>query len=174
MTKEIQISGAKPLSSDLPIVVVSNTTPLFAFAALDRFDLLEKVHGRIVVVETVVRECQAGRPIIVPDLRVLPWIRIVPAPDLEDKRFYMLDAGERDTLSVALENGASRVLIDERLGRNLAEYHGLPVVGTLGTLLKARKLGLIPEFLPLVRKLRNEGFRYHEPLVIRLAELVGE
>lgn len=102
-------------------MIVSNTTPLFAFAALGRFDLLEKVHGRIVVVETVVRECEVGGPIVVPDLRDLPWLNIVPAPNRPDGRFYMLDAGERDTLSVALEQGASRVLIDERLGRNLAE-----------------------------------------------------
>ena len=155
-------------------MIISNTTPLFAFAALGRFDLLEKVHGRIVVVETVVRECEAGGPVIVPDLRVTPWIRIIPAPDRADERFYMLDAGERDTLSLALENGASRVLIDERLGRNLAEYHGLTVVGSLGTLLKAQQLGLISEFLPLVRQLQACGFRYHEPLVMRLAALVGE
>ena len=92
-------------------MIISNTTPLFAFAALGRFDLLK---------------------------------------------------------------GASRVLIDERLGRNFAEYHGLAVVGSLGTLLKARQHGLIPAFLPLVRQLQASGFRYHEPLVMRLAALVGE
>lgn len=129
---------------------------------------------RLLWLKTVVRECEAGGPIFVPNLRELPWLQIVPAPSTADKRFFMLDAGERDTLSVALEKGASRVLIDERLGRNLAEYHGLPVVGSLGTLLKACKLGLIPEFLPLVRKLQNEGFRYHEALVMRLARIVGE
>lgn len=147
---------------------------MFAFAALGRFDLLEKVHARIFVVETVVRECEVGGPILVPDLRAFPWIRIVPAPLQSDQRFYMLDAGERDTLSVALESGAARVIIDERLGRNLAEYHGLAVVGTLGTLIKARQLGLISNFLPLVRRLQADGFRYHEPLVTRLAALVNE
>ncbi len=155
-------------------MIVSNTTPLFAFAALGRFDLLEKVHGRIVVVETVVRECEVGGPIIVPDLRLLPWILILPAPHRADIRFQKLDAGERDTLSIAMEQGASKVLIDERLGRNLAEAHGLSVVGTLGTLLKARQLGLIPTFLPMVRTLQSAGFRYHAPLVTLLAAVVGE
>ncbi len=65
-------------------------------------------------------------------------------------------------------------MIDERLGRNLAEYHGLAVVGSLGTLLKAKQLGLIPEFLPLVRQLQVCGFRYHEPLVMRLAARIAE
>jgi len=155
-------------------LVVSNTTPLFAFAALGRFDLLERVHGRIVVVETVVQECEVGGPITVPDLRLLPWIQIEPAPSHADVRFQMLDAGERDTLSIAMERGASKVLIDERLGRNLAEAHGLSVVGTLGTLLKARQLGMIQAYLPLVRSLQGVGFRYHAPLVSQLAALVGE
>ena len=155
-------------------MIFSNTTPLFAFAALGRFDLLQKVHERIFVVETVVRECEVGGPILVPDLRAFPWINILPAPILRDQRFYMLDAGERDTLSVALENAATRVIIDERLGRNPAEYHGLSVVGTLGTLLKARQLDLIPKFLPLVRQLQIDGFHYHRPLVMRLAALVNE
>ena len=155
-------------------MIFSNTTPLFAFAALGRFELLEKVHKEIFVVETVVQECEVGGPILVPDLRGFPWVHIVPSPPQPDQRFYMLDAGERDTLSVALENGATRVLIDERLGRNLAEYHGLAVVGTLGTLLKARQLGVIPAFLPLVRRLQADGFRYHDSLVMRLAALVNE
>jgi predicted nucleic acid-binding protein len=73
-----------------------------------------------------------------------------------------------------LEKGLSKVLIDERLGRNLAESHGLSVVGSLGTLLKARQLGLIPKFLPLVLQLQSAGFRYHEPLVRQLAVLLNE
>lgn len=149
----------------------SNTTPLFAFSAIGAFDLLKQVHERLHIVETVVAECEAGGPIAVPDLRSLDWITILPAPECPDERFYMLDAGESDTISAALACTGSRVLIDERLGRNLAEYHGLTVVGTLGTLLKANQLQLIPRFLPIVRKLQSKGFQYHEALVLRLAAI---
>ena len=152
----------------------SNTTPLFAFSALGAFDLLRMVHGHLHIVETVVHECEVGGPITVPDLRALGWITVQPAPIIPDTRFYMLDAGERDTITSALEYVNSRVLIDERLGRNLAEYHGLNVVGSLGTLLKAHQLKLIPYFLPVVRELQAKGFHYHEPLVQRLAKIAGE
>jgi predicted nucleic acid-binding protein len=37
-------------------MIFSNTTPLLAFAALGRFDLLQEVHEQLFVVETVVRE----------------------------------------------------------------------------------------------------------------------
>jgi len=155
-------------------VTFSNTPPLFAFSAIGSFDLLQAVHGQLHIVETVVKECKVGGPIAVPDLRTLGWITIEPAPAHPDPRFYMLDAGERDTISAALSHNNCSVLIDERLGRNLAEYHGLSVVGSLGTLLKAHQLKLIPHFLPIVRKLQAKGFHYHEPLVLRLAELAGE
>jgi len=152
-------------------VIFSNTTPLFAFSAIGAFHLLKQVHEHLHIVETVVNECEAGGPIAVPNLRSLDWITILPAPSRPDERFYMLDAGESDTISAALACAGSRVLIDERLGRNLAEYHGLAVVGTLGTLLKANQLKLIPRFLPVVRNLQAEGFHYHEKLVQRLAAI---
>jgi len=155
------------------VTVFSNTTPLFAFAALDQFELLHEVYGEIHIVEAVVQECTAGGPIIVPSPSKVGWIHVVPSTT-PDPRFYMLDAGERDTLSAALSAKADLVLIDERLGRNLAEYHGLRVVGTLGTLLKAKKMNYISSFLSSVRELQKCGFWYHEPLVARLATLVGE
>jgi len=37
-----------------------------------------------------------------------------------------------------------------------------------------KKSGLIPSFLPEVRKLQDFGFWYQENLVQRLAELAGE
>jgi hypothetical protein len=159
----------------LPLVTVfSNTTPLFAFSALRRLDVIQRICGRLFVAESVIEECAVGGLINVPDLKTFPWIQIVPSPSAPDPRFFALDAGERDTLSVALERKADWVLIDERLGRNLAEYYGLAVVGTLGMLLKAKKSGLLPAFLPEVRKLQDFGFCYQENLVQRLAELAGE
>jgi predicted nucleic acid-binding protein len=107
-------------------------------------------------------------------LEQIQWVRLVASPAIADPRFLALDAGERDTISEALRDEADLVLIDERLGRNLAEYYGLRVVGTLGTLLKAKKMGIISEFLPAVRALQEHGFWYAENLVRRLANDVGE
>jgi predicted nucleic acid-binding protein len=156
------------------VTIYSNTTPLLAFSAIGRLDLMNRVHGEICIVPSVVAECGAGGVVEVPDLTKLPWIRIEREPAQDESRFFMLDAGERDTLSAALRGGADLVLIDERLGRNLAEFYGLRVAGTLGTLKKAKELGFIPEFLPLVRELQGAGFWYHEDLVRRLAADVGE
>jgi len=156
------------------VTIYSNTTPLLAFSAIGRLDLINKVHGEICIVPSVVAECGVGGVVEVPDLTKLPWIRIEREPAQDESRFFMLDAGERDTLSAALRDRADLVLIDERLGRNFAEFYGLRVAGTLGTLKKAKELGFIAEFLPLVRELQGAGFWYHEDLVRRLAAGVGE
>lgn len=155
------------------MTVYSNTTPLLAFSAIGRFSLFHEVHGNIRIVPSVVEECVAGGAVEVPDLRNVEWIQIQPAPR-EDSRFFMLDAGERDTLSMALRDRADLVVIDERLGRNFAEFHGLRVVGTLGTLRKAKQMGLVAGFLPLVRQLQQAGFWYDEALVQHLAADLGE
>jgi uncharacterized protein len=80
----------------------------------------------------------------------------------------MLDVGERHTIELALKFGAERVVIDERIGRNIAEYQGLTVTGTLGLQLKARNRGLIGSFSKTVEKMRARGVHYHPDLVARL------
>lgn len=45
---------------------VSNTSPLIAFAKLDRFDLLHTLLGNILVPEAVYRECLDKRSFFVP------------------------------------------------------------------------------------------------------------
>jgi predicted nucleic acid-binding protein len=60
------------------------------------------------------------------------------------------------------------------LGRNLAEYLGVKVIGTLGILLKAKQQNKITSFVDCVKSMQAQGIRYNNQLVERLAELVGE
>jgi predicted nucleic acid-binding protein len=85
-----------------------------------------------------------------------------------------LDKGERDTLIKALRMKADYVIIDEKMGRNIAEYLGFSVTGTLGILLKAKQNGKITSFSNYVKIMRNLGIRYNINLVKRLAQQVGE
>lgn len=66
------------------------------------------------------------------------------------------------------------VLMDEKLGRNMAEYMGLPVTGTLGVLAKARTLGLIPSFSNAANAMRQQGIYFHVELVKRISARLGE
>jgi predicted nucleic acid-binding protein len=85
------------------VKIYSNTTPLLAFASIERFDILQAVHGQIHIVETIWKECQSGIPIVVPDLAKLDWVCLVGSPRVVDGRFLALDAGERDGFSCHME-----------------------------------------------------------------------
>ena len=64
--------------------------------------------------------------------------------------------------------------MDEKLGRNMAEYMGLQVTGALGVLAKARFQGLIPSFSQAASQMREQGIYFHEGLVSRIATRLGE
>lgn len=156
------------------MIVFSNTTPFLALSSTNRLGLLPELFTTVHVAESVVEECAHGGTIVVPDLRGLNWVRILPTPGPHHPSLWMLDAGERDTLELALAKRADWVIIDERIGRNMAEYLGLRITGTLGILLKARQQGLIPSFREEVEAMRRAGIHFHLRLIDRLAPNVGE
>jgi uncharacterized protein len=156
-------------------VIFSNTTPLIALSGIGNPDLLSRLFGVIHVVEAVADECAAGGPVAVPDLSSLPWIRLIAADESDLPGLLLdLDRGERDTLVMARKLGAERVIIDERIGRNMAELLGLQVTGTLGVLLKAKEQGWIPSFREAVMQMQRNGIFYHPSLVEKLQRLAGE
>lgn len=75
-----------------------------------------------------------------------------------------LDRGEEAAISLALESKADALLIDERDGRRAASQRGIVIVGTLGVLEQAAKVGLLS--LPdVVGRLKNSDFRIDLRLV---------
>ena len=157
-------------------MIFSNTTPFIALSVINRLELLPAVFERIHVVPHVVAECQSGGVIAVPNLRTLPWVVVVNVDESVDPNPLLtpLDIGEKWTLYAAAEAHASRVLIDERIARNVAERMGLTVTGTLGVLLKAKQLGLIRSFNESAAEMRAAGIFYNTDLIRRLAISIGE
>ncbi|HRZ07774.1 MAG TPA: DUF3368 domain-containing protein [Candidatus Contendobacter sp.] len=157
------------------MIVFSNTTPFVALASIQQLDLMPRLFQRIHVVEEVVAECRAGGRIPVPELTRLPWIQVVSATPLVYSTLLLaLDKGEKHTLDMAIQYRADWVIIDEKIGRNVAEYLGLNVVGTLGILLKAKQAGWIASFSQSVMAMQSQGIFYHPRLIRKLATAVGE
>lgn len=156
-------------------MVVSNTTPFISLSSVGLLHLLPAVFGDIVVAPSVVDECSEGGRIVVPNLLTLPWVQVVAVQSqLQLPALFELDRGERDTLLLAASQVSPMVLMDEKLGRNMAEYMGFQVMGTLGVLAKARTQGFIPSFLQAATGMRAQGIYFNETLIARIAARIGE
>lgn len=157
------------------MIVFSNTTPFIALASIGQLDPLPQLFDKIHVAESVMDECTEGEGILVPNLRSLAWV--TPVADETTSTLpvlFELDRGEKQTIALARKHGIAMVIIDERLGRRVAEYLGLSVTGTLGVLAKAKSTGLIPSFHEAAQTMRQQGIHYNAGLITRLAQHLGE
>lgn len=142
-------------------IIVSDTSPIRALAHLECVPWLQQVFdGAEIVVPTAVagelEQPPADLPVV--DLSVWPFfsIRAPAGAERVAELQATLDLGEAQAIVLAEEIGAGAVLIDELAGREVAVEHGLTVVGTLGILLRAKRIGLCPELRPLLDRLQRE------------------
>ena len=86
-----------------------------------------------------------------------------------------LDLGEAEAIALAKEIGADLLIIDERLGRDVARREGLKITGVLGIVLEAKQSGLISTVRPILDELiQIARFRIDPKLRDEVIELAGE
>lgn len=69
---------------------------------------------------------------------------------------------------------ADVLLLDDQRARKAAELNGLRVAGSLGVLLRAKRLGLITAIRPRVDACLIAGIYYSDQLVSEALRLAGE
>ncbi len=65
-------------------------------------------------------------------------------------------------------------MIDDRVARNIAEFLGLKVKGTLGVLAEAKRRGLIMSFKKRASEMKDNGIYFSERLIKEIAEQINE
>lgn len=162
-----------------PLIVVSNTSPLTNLAAIDQFELLRILFGRVYVPSAVVAELTFGG-VAWPghaEVKAAPWVQVhtISNRQLADALRLDLDRGEAETIVSALELGADLVLLDEIAGRHAAQHLGLRVMGVAGLLLRAKAIGSVRAIRPLLDRLREQaGFYLSEAVYEQVVRLAGE
>jgi len=162
--------------------VISDSSTLIHLAKIDQLDLLRKFFGKVTIPPAVwleVVEEGKGRPgaIGVQTARDAGWIQIQNPTDIRLLQILRseLDQGEAEALTLALEIGASLVLIDESEGRRIATLYNLPKTGVIGVLIRAKREGHLQSLRHELDRLRGEGgFWIAESLYVRAIETVGE
>ncbi len=160
------------------MIIVSNTTPLSELAKVGQLNLLQKLFGKIIIPQEVYNEVTTGNH---PAASVVPsakWIEVFTIQDptqlLQLQIKFKLDLGEAATIILAEELKSNRVLIDEKLGRKVARSRNLPVTGTIGLLLIAKKKGIITEVKPILEQFLSQGKRISPILYQEVLDMAGE
>lgn len=124
-------------------------------------------------------ECTAdpGRPGAQAIIRAMAERLIDVRPDVEARwppgATSILGAGELSALALARDLGCP-VLMDERLGRQVARAHGIPVIGSAGILLAAKARGLLPAVAPILTTWRAWGYFLAPELLNAVLARAGE
>ncbi len=150
--------------------VVVNAGPLIALDACGQIDILRQLHSRVIVPEAVASEVKR-KPL---ELGAWPdWIEIHKVPNSPSAFLLaMLDLGEAQVIMLAGDLGCELAIIDERKGRSMARTVGIEVTGTLGLLLRAKRLRLLSQVRPCLSAMRVKGVwiaDHLEQLVLREA-----
>lgn len=161
--------------------VIADASPLIALASTRLLDLLRELYGTILVPSRVYLELHLAdtrRPgvIALSEAEKQGWLmtaRVKDSRELKDL-LLILDPGEAEAILLAKERSCRFLLIDERRGRAAAESRGIPVVGTGGVLVAAKRKGLLPSVSTALDQLTEGGYRLSISLQRRILELAGE
>jgi len=85
-----------------------------------------------------------------------------------------LGPGESAVLAIAYAGPEREVIIDDLAGRRCAASLKIPVRGTLGVVLLAKRKGRIDRARPVVEQLRRAGMYLSDDVVSEALALVGE
>ena len=156
-------------------IIIADAGPLIAFARIHQLDLLVKLFGEVAVPLPVFKEStiDSVRPGAKEILTAAEGGRIsifaVSNQSATNDFTEDLGAGEASAIHLAIEQNA-RLLIDEKLGRQVAEKLNISIIGTAGVLVIAKQKNLIKAVKPLLNQLKSFYFLSDELIKVVLAK----
>ncbi len=157
---------------------VVNASPLILLGKIHRLDLLAALSPSFVIPTSVYSEIIAGpgsdpaKTWIQSEVGSGHVIANVSVPS--EIISWDLGAGESVVLAYAAAMTGRICVLDDKAARNCAEVFRLPVIGTLGILLKAKIAGSIPSLKPEIDRLIAVGSLLSTAIIRRAITLADE
>ncbi|MBF0185374.1 MAG: DUF3368 domain-containing protein [Magnetococcales bacterium] len=148
---------------------VINSGPPVALSLVGMLDLLPALFREFWIPDAVYREVTAvglGRSgtDTFTDLWWAEHVCLAPEPD--PLLVAELDLGEAAVISLARLRMPCLTIIDEKRGRRIARHvYGLPVKGTAGLLVEARRRGLLGNLHTTLLDLRRSGYYLSDAVI---------
>lgn len=158
--------------------LVCDTTVLLYLGRIGRIEVLPRLFAGIDIPESAAFELDVGRlarPETI-NARGLSWARIVTVPceALTKLPTNSLGAGEQGVIAWASSHPGMWAGLDDALARRFASRLKIPVMGTLGLLIQAKKQGYISLVSPLIESLISSGFRIGPEVAAEIKRLADE
>ncbi len=150
---------------------VVNASPLILLTKVSHISLLQELCNELVIPGGVAKEILTGPA---NDLTRI-WLNEKGSPLIRDLEQvdpvvagWDLGLGESQVISWAYKNPGFEAILDDRAARKCALSLKIPVRGTVGVILLAKKDGRLAKATPLLNQLIQVGFRI-DPELIRTA-----
>lgn len=160
------------------MLVVSNTSPVSNLAVIGRLDVLRRQFTTIRIPEAV--RCGLARLDHGAGRRAIEracaegWLVVekLVTRNLANVLSSSLDPGESEAIALAVEHRAGLLVMDETASRAMARNLEVSITGTLGLLLKERRMGRILSMAGEMDRLVDDAGFFLSPKV-RQAFLVA-
>ncbi|MGH9762902.1 MAG: DUF3368 domain-containing protein [Blastocatellia bacterium] len=145
--------------------IVADTTCLIGLERINHLDILPGLFEPIFIPPEVDREFGVA----------LPWLTVHTPSNvaLIATLKLLVDDGESEAIALANEVGW-RILLDDSRARSVSRNLNVPVIGTVGVLVKAKEMGIVQLLRPILVDLEAGGFYIGTALMEEALRLAGE
>jgi hypothetical protein len=155
---------------------VLDASPLIVLARVGQLGLLERLATEVWIPPAVAMEIRSG-PQADPARQALEagWGQAMSCPDADAQVLeWSLGPGETEVISMARRAPGSTAVLDDAVARHCGRALGIPLVGTLGVIIRARRGGLLDCAADVLKSLRSAGMYLDDELVNKVLHQVGE
>ena len=172
------------LTSKSSPIIVADCGPLIALAKIECLHILPLLFAKLYIPKTVFLEATLGMPSADSE-RIKEFCTNLSFTQVCEDAHGVAELAKISQLSIVLDAGESQaiclaekmqcvLLVDEKLARVIAAKRGLPIVGVLGVLIQAKRLGHIQLIQPLLMTLQSQGYFLSPQLITQALILSGE
>lgn len=157
-------------------VWVANASPVIVLAKAGHLELLRQLPQELILPEAVADEVLAG-PESDPARQALlgGWgLRQAPVAVPNSLLEWGLGPGETAVLALAQERAGCTAILDDAAARACAKAFNVPILGTLGVVLRAKRRGLVPQAAVVLKAIRAAGLHLDDRTIRMALGHIGE
>ena len=156
---------------------VLNASPLILLGKADLLKIVSPLAKLWLIPEGVILEVEAKRP-IEPYLLDISYNSEVVQENVSKIHppiaAWDLGRGESEVLTLASERPGTGVVLDDLQARKCAVLLDIPLIGSLGLIVLAKRKGLLNLARPAIERLMDVGLHINSAMLTRILIRIGE